>query len=398
MATPVVQSSAAPSASSLVYAVGQAIPLAGRETLTVVRAEPWITGVVTGLTVDVRLMAQASFVPFDAAYFRLASGSGSPSSAIVDGRSPELAYGTLATPQDTTDGWITFPAASAGPWILTYAFPLGQNGLLDTVAIQIAQLSAQTPEVTPPPAPTPPAAPTPQPYPTPAPFPTSAPIGNEGYPTAVASTYYSGYGAQLFNDNVTSVAGGWTQPRGRCSGSRETAFAPWVGIENDVNLQQIGTEVVCLVGSAIPHYAVWFEMFPKASVIVPMRALPGDKFTASVTRSGNRWTLAIQNRTSGQHFATVHSRATTGTIALWIDEAPSSQPTHFGSHVLPLTQYGSVTMTGCTASIGGVRRAIGDPAWAHYRFDMVMATGLAKATTSGLTSRGTSFKSTWRHN
>jgi hypothetical protein len=53
-------------------------------------------------------------------------------------------------------------------------------------------------------------------------------------------------------------------------------------------------------------------------------------------------------------------------------------------------------MTGCSATIGGVRRWIGDAGWARYRFDMVTATGLAKATTSGLLSGGTSFKTTWR--
>ena len=238
----------------------------------------------------------------------------------------------------------------------------------------------------------------PLPKPTPAatapPRSTPPPIPNEGAPTVVESTYYSGYGAQHFTDDVTSVSGSWTQPTGTCNGTKETGFAPWVGIENDVNLQQIGTGVLCLRGSAVPRYYVWYEMFPKATVDISMRARPGDKFTASVARSGNQWTLTIKNRTTGQNFSTVQVRATSGYVALWIDEAPSTQVTQLGDHVLPQTKVTPVTMTGCSATIGGVRGAIA--AWAHVRFDMVTSTGEAKATTSDLASGGASFKSTWR--
>jgi hypothetical protein len=222
------------------------------------------------------------------------------------------------------------------------------------------------------------------------------PIPNEGYPTVVTSTYYSGYGAQHFTDTVTSVTGSWTQPKGTCDGTKLTAFAPWVGIENVSNLQQIGTAVDCDRGAVAPRYYVWYEMFPKASIGIPMRARPGDRFTATVSRTANRWTLTITNRTAGQHFSTVQTRATSGDVALWVNEAPSTRVSGAGKYVLPLTRVAPVTMTGCSATIGGVRRWIGDAGWARYRFDMVTATGLAKATTSGLLSGGTSFKTTWR--
>jgi Peptidase A4 family len=231
-------------------------------------------------------------------------------------------------------------------------------------------------------------APPPQPPP---------PIPNEGYPTVLTSTYYSGYGAQHFTDNVTSVTGSWTQPKGTCDGTKLTAFGPWVGIENVSNLQQIGTAVDCDRGAVAPRYYVWYEMFPKASIGIPMRALPGDKFTATVSRSANRWTLTIKNRTTGQHFSTVQTRATSGDVALWINEAPSTRVSGAGKYVLPLTKVTPVTFTASSATIAGVRRSIGNAGWARYRFDMVTSTGLAKATTSGLFSGGTSFKSTWRH-
>ena len=211
------------------------------------------------------------------------------------------------------------------------------------------------------------------------------------------STYFSGYGAQHFTDDVTFITGSWTQPKGTCDGKRTTAFGAWVGIQNAVNLQQIGTAVECARGSLRPRYFVWYEMFPKPPVRIGIRAAPGDKFTASVSRAGDRWTLTIRNRTSRDDFSTVERRATPGFLALWIDEAPSSQVGEPGEHVLPLTRVTPVTMTGCFATSGGVRRAIGNPGWAHVRFDMVTTSGAAKAVTSGLTAGGTAFRSTWRH-
>jgi hypothetical protein len=240
--------------------------------------------------------------------------------------------------------------------------------------------------------------PTPRPQPTPVPQPTPPPDTPPPGPgsTDIASTYYAGYGAERPHHDVTSIGGSWTQPRGTCSGSASTGFGAWVGIENDVNLEQIGTAVDCVDGRG-PVYYVWYEMFPQRSVRIPMRARPGDAFTASVSRRGSSWTLAIRNRTTGERFSIVKSRATSGDVALWIDEAPSSQISEPGSHVLPLTKFGTVTMTGCSAVVDGKRRVIGDPGWSHFRFDMVSSSGAPKALTSGLTAGGSAFKTTWRH-
>jgi Peptidase A4 family len=233
---------------------------------------------------------------------------------------------------------------------------------------------------------------TPQPDPTPPPEATPPSDGTRSVP----SSYYAGYGAELSRHDVTSVSGGWTQPRGTCSGSGSTGFAAWVGIENDSNLEQLGTAVDCYSGTG-PVYYAWYEMFPEPSVRIPMRASPGDEFSASVSRRGKSWTLAIRNRTNGEHFSIVKTRATSGFVALWIDEAPSSQVSEPGQHVLPLTRFGTVSMTDCSAVIDGKRRVIGDPGWSHYRFDMVTRSGTAKTVTSGLTGNGSAFRTTWRH-
>jgi len=242
--------------------------------------------------------------------------------------------------------------------------------------------------------------PTPRPQPTatprPAPSPAGTPPAGGGSRDAIQSDYYAGYGAELSRHDVTSVTGSWTQPRGTCTGTQSTGFGAWVGIENEDNLEQIGTAVDCVHGQG-PVYYVWYEMFPDPSIRIRMRGFPGDAFTASVTRRGRQWTLAIRNRMSGERFSIVKTRATSGFVALWIDEAPSTQVNELGLHVLPLTRFGSVSMTGCSAVIDGRRRLIGDAGWSHYRFDMVTTSGSPKAITSGLSGGGSAFRTTWRH-
>ena len=123
----------------------------------------------------------------------------------------------------------------------------------------------------------------------------------------------------------------------------------------------------------------------------------GDHFSASVTRRGSSWTLAIRDATTKRSFSTRQTRTASAIQALWVVEAPARILANGDFQVLPLTSFGRVTMTACTAVVGGTRRPISDPRWAHYRFDMRTASNTAKAATSGLSAGGTSFSSSWRH-
>ena len=116
-----------------------------------------------------------------------------------------------------------------------------------------------------------------------------------------------------------------------------------------------------------------------------------------MTRHGNTWTLAITNRTTGKKSSTNHVRHTPGTLALWIVEAPSTQVTQLGQHVIPLARYATVTVTSAQAVIGGVRSNVAGAPWAHFRFDMITSDGTPKAITSRLKSGGATFTSAWRH-
>jgi hypothetical protein len=367
--------------------------VAGRETHLVLRAERWDRPADTGriyVAVEVRVTATAPDVPFDSSYYQLRDGSGGLGTPIPNGRETALAYGRLETPGDTVSGWVTFETSDEGPYRLTYVLPLGANGALASIVVGFASASAPTPE----PSTTP--TTTPRPTTDPNPFPSGIP--NWGYPTSRTSTFYAGYGATRPGADVSSVSGSWTQPRGSCSGAATSAFSAWVGIDDNGlgNLEQLGTEIACVRGSRTPHYGVWYEMFPEVSHPVAMRALPGDRFTASVTNNGSRWILAITNRTTGQKWSITRTRTAAAAQALWVAEAPSSEVSDPGQHVLPLTNFGSVTFTSASAVVGGVRRSIGNAGWAHYRFDMTTSSGVMKTSTSGL-SGGSSFTVRWRH-
>jgi Peptidase A4 family len=380
-----------PSASAAVHAIGETVSVGDRETHVVERAEAWDRPADRDriyVAVRVRVRASVADVPFDSAYYQLQDGAGGLARPIPNGRDPVLAYGRLDAPGDEATGWVTFETTDQAPYRLTYLLPLGSNGALASIVVAFATLSPATPE--------PSTTPSPQPSSDPNPLPSGIP--NYGYPTARTSTFYAGYGATRPGQTVSSVTGSWVQPRGTCSGGTTSAFSAWVGIDDNGigNLEQLGTEVGCERGSRTPFYGVWYEMFPEASRRVSMRALPGDRFTASVTNRGSQWVLAITNRTTGQKFSITRSRDADAVQALWVAEAPSTQVSDPGEHVLPLTSFGTLTMTGCSAVVNGTRRTIGDPGWAHYRFDMQTRDGVAKTTTSAL-SKSAAFTVRWRH-
>jgi len=137
-------------------------------------------------------------------------------------------------------------------------------------------------------------------------------------------------------------------------------------------------------------------MYPLAQVpVTDIKA--GDHFTASVTKHGDIWTLAVKDTSTGDAFSTDQTRASAAIQALWVVEAPSRIQSDGKLQVLPLTSFGRITLTGCSAVAGGTRRAISNAHWAHYRFDMRTASNTPKAITGALTHAGSSFSSSWRH-
>lgn len=202
------------------------------------------------------------------------------------------------------------------------------------------------------------------------------------------STNWSGYATT--GTTYTDVKGSWGQPSASC-GAGETSYSSfWVGIDGDTTntVEQTGTDADCSSGT--PRYYAWYEMYPKFPVNLSNPVAPGDSISAEVkTRGSGSFTLTIIDATQHWTFTTnqTSKKARLGS-AEWIAEAPSSS-----GGVLPLTDFGTVGFSSCTAngfSIGGNPNP--------DAITMVTSSGQVKAQPSGLGSSGTSFSVVWKHN
>ncbi len=199
------------------------------------------------------------------------------------------------------------------------------------------------------------------------------------------STNWSGYAATT--GTYTSVSASWTQPAGTCSrGDQYAAF--WVGLDgySSSSVEQTGSEVDC-VGRTAEYYA-WYEMYPGPSENYPNTVRAGDHFNASVTYEGsNEFSLYIADTTQGWSHTTVASLAGAArSSAEVIVEAPCC--TRSGG-ILPLTDFGTVSLTGSMANGAALGNAGG-----LTQIIMIDNSGRDKDTVSSLVG-GESFSATW---
>jgi Peptidase A4 family len=208
-----------------------------------------------------------------------------------------------------------------------------------------------------------------------------------------ASTNWAGYADTQTSGKYTKVTGSWTEPRGTC-GSAQSLAAFWTGIDgfSSGTVEQDGTLIVCNGGA--PTYYSWWEMYPSNEIQTVSTAVrPGDHITSSVTRSGTKYTLKLTDSThSAASFSTTQSCAAAKCVdssAEWIAEAPSNS-----SGVLPLTKFGTWTLTGATVKAGTKSGTI--KTFPHTEITMVNGSGQVKAQTGSLNSAGNQFKVTWK--
>jgi hypothetical protein len=229
-------------------------------------------------------------------------------------------------------------------------------------------------------------------------------------PNAPLSTWtgtshnWAGYAIKTKNGSVTDVQGSWIEPtyHGTCGGTynrSESVF--WVGIDGfngSPTVEQIGTSVECYSsgGTATIFYFAWYEFFPASlTVISSMTVSPGDHMTASVSyhRSvHNYYTLYIKDLTTSSAYSTSNSMIKAQrSSAEWVAESPAS-----GGKLLPLSDFGSVTFTGCSATISGHTHSIGG--FHNVRLMMTTAKGTTKkATTGTLLNSGKKFVVVWKN-
>lgn len=96
----------------------------------------------------------------------------------------------------------------------------------------------------------------------------------------------------------TKITGSWKIPAMKCAGYRGDA-SPWIGIDGwrSFTVEQIGIDLDCRSG--VGSYHLWVEMYPEGSDYFAETVHAGDTLTASVSVSGNVWTLTESDITAG---------------------------------------------------------------------------------------------------
>ncbi len=163
-------------------------------------------------------------------------------------------------------------------------------------------------------------------------------------PTAVDSFNWSGYadGSKTTKAGTfTQVSGSWTTPSVKC-GAEDELTSEWVGLDGwtSGSLEQLGTMSWCYRGAAL--YFTWWEMFfPPTNtglIRVGTTLKPGDKITASVTRSGTNYTLKLTDATTPRNGFTIKQACPTTTCRIRARSgSPSAPPSGSASRRWPTT-------------------------------------------------------------
>jgi hypothetical protein len=199
------------------------------------------------------------------------------------------------------------------------------------------------------------------------------------------STNWSGY--TVDGAGASSVVGSWIQPSATCSGRENSWSSPWVGIDGDTSntVEQTGTDADCVSGK--PYYYAWYEMYPKGTVVIPKITLtPGDSITGTVSYVKGSFVLTLTDNTTGASYSTTQQSSNAQRSSVeWIMEGPSKGL---------LTDFGSVSFSGASATIGAQTGALGS--FATNPLTMVTGKGAARATPSTITGTN-AFGVTWKH-
>jgi len=215
--------------------------------------------------------------------------------------------------------------------------------------------------------------------------------------TAAASYNWAGYAdSSTTAGTFTKVSGSWVVPKITCT-AEDRVTSDWVGLDGwtTATVEQDGTSAQCYEGTAF--YYSWYEMYPAGTVEVGTTVAAGDAISASVTRSGANYTLALTDSThTANSFTKTASCATTTCLdesAEWIAERPSYASTGIVPEVIfgsVKFSKGSVTAAGKTTTIAGFTGGTVDQTAcvdSTDAYDIVA--------TSGLVSD--SFTSTWKN-
>ena len=202
------------------------------------------------------------------------------------------------------------------------------------------------------------------------------------------SSNWSGYAATGSDGSFSSVSSSWTEPSANCSDGGTEYAAFWVGLDgyNSDSVEQTGTDSDCSGGS--PDYYGWYEMYPANPVYYNNPVSPGDSMSASVSVSGDTYTLVLTDNSEGwTQTQNISESGLSDSSAEVITEAPCCLS---DGNPLPLADFGTVNYSGSTAN--------GSPmsAYGPDQIIMVGASGDQLDTTSSMDGSG-DFSNTWEN-
>jgi hypothetical protein len=236
-----------------------------------------------------------------------------------------------------------------------------------------------------------------------------------GAPAALAnatqSTNWAGYAIHRAGLSFRQVSATWTEPGATCVPGQPSYSAVWVGLggyqPSSDALEQTGTETDCNAAGQVATSA-WFELVPAPSRTISLRVDPGDVMRATVTVTGHRVMIKLENLTRHQSFhKTLDAPAIDVSSAEWIVEAPSQCVSQFACQALPLANFGSVSFASASAtSAGGKVGTIANRRWGRTKINliadsqrMIVARNTSDlsgtAAPSALQSRGSAFDVTY---
>jgi len=214
--------------------------------------------------------------------------------------------------------------------------------------------------------------------------------------TASQSFNWSGYADTAVGKPQTfsKVSGSWTTPSVTC-GAEDQITSDWVGLDGFTShtVEQLGTISWCFQGS--PTYFTWYEMFPAGNTEVGTALKPGDKISASVTRTGTSYAFKLtDSTTSGNNISVTKTCLLTkckDTSAEWISERPS-----FSTGVVPQAHYNAFKITNGSQTSNGHTGSIGTGPGVNS-ITMIDSTQIYNLNTVSTLTGGNSFSTTWKN-
>jgi hypothetical protein len=221
---------------------------------------------------------------------------------------------------------------------------------------------------------------------------------------SLASRNWDGYVALPLKGikDFNVVKSTWVEPTVTCEAKNAwTVF--WVGIDgwgNDT-VEQGGSSARCI--NSVPHYTLWWEMYPTNSIQTMNLINPGDTITASVTFDPTTKVFQIKVRdvTMGKGFTENEKCASDQTCQRASAEAIAEDVGHFGAGTyFPLADYRTMTFTKTSLTdVNGTSGGFTNSAWQYAAITEQDPAHPKRvyATVSALSDHGKSFSATWVH-